>query len=353
MPSTRPQIYRLMIIDREIRAGRYPNSIRLAELLEVSGRTIQRDIEFLRDSLGAPLEFDPIHNGYLYTEKTFFLPTQQLSEGELLAMLVADKALGEFRGTAFEGALKRIFEKVAAALPEEVSVSPQELARAYEFQSTAPVHCDPEIFRALQEAIRDTARCEVVYHTASRSETKRRKLDPYRLVNIDSEWYLLAHCHEHEEVRVFRPSRIREIRRTGETFRMPSEFDAAEFLSTKFHAMAGDKPVKVRIRFDPSLAGYISERDWPEGSRCQFLTDGGVDLTLVTENIDALLRWTLGWGPGAQVLSPPWIRRRMRETVRRVLQRYQARAARPARAGRTSGAARKVFKPPSRSRKSS
>ncbi len=349
MQNTRPQIYRLMVIDREIRAGRYPNSTRLAEALEVSGRTIQRDVEFLRDSLRAPLEFDPTHNGYVYTEPSFFLPTQQLTEGELLAVLVADKALGEFRGTTFEGTLRRIFEKLAALLPEEVTVSPQELAEAYTFQATAPVRCEPQVFRDLQEAIRDTAGLEVVYHTQSRDATERRKIDPYRLASIDGEWYLLAFCHNHQQVRVFRPSRIRELKRTGGTFLLPPDFDVSRFLHTKFHAMAGDKPVEVRIHFDRTLAGYIAEREWPEGNQCQFLTDGGVELRLTTENADAVIRWVLNWGVGAEILSPPWVRRRLREMVQRILQRYDGHGGRSVRAGRSSGASRQVYKPPSRS----
>lgn len=347
MQNTRPQIYRLIVIDREIRSGRYPNSTRLAEMLEVSGRTIQRDVEFLRDSLRAPLEFDPTHNGYVYTEPSFFLPTLQMTEGDLLAVLVADKALGEFRGTAFEGALRQIFEKLASLLPEEVTVSPQELAEAYSFQATAPVRCDPQVFRDLQEAIRDAASLEVVYHTQSRNATERRTLDPYRLASLDGEWYLLAFCHRHRQVRVFRPSRIREMRRTGETFHLPPDFDASRFLHTKFHAMAGDRPVEVRIHFDRSIAGYIAEREWPEENQCQFLTDGGVELRLVTENADAVIRWVLNWGVGAEILSPPWVRRRLREMVQRILQRYDGQGGRSVRAGRSSGASRQVYKPPS------
>jgi predicted DNA-binding transcriptional regulator YafY len=347
MQSTRPPILRLMVIDREIRSGRFPNAPRLAEALEVSTRTVQRDLEFLRDSLGAPLEWSPPQNGYTYGESTFFLPFQQVTEGELVAVLVADKALSEYRGTPFEGQLRGIFRKLTDSLPEEVAISPEELAHAYSFSWTAPVRTDGAIFRTLQEAIRETETLEVLYHTQSRDVTKWRRIDPYHLANVDGEWYLLAFCHINKEIRVFRPSRVREVRRTKETFRMPGGFDPAKFLKTKFHAMAGETPTEVKVRFDRTLAGYITEREWGPANRLQYITDGGVDLNLTTENADAVIRWVLNWGPGAEILSPPWVRRRVREMLKRLMERYDGKAKKPRPLRRRRRAPERVLKPPS------
>jgi predicted DNA-binding transcriptional regulator YafY len=348
MPSTRPPIWRLMVIDREIRSGKYPNAPKLAEQLEVSLRTVQRDLEFMRDSLNAPLEWSSPDNGYCYSESTFLLPIQQLTEGDLLAVLVADKALNDFRGTVLEGKLRGVFEKLTQALPEEVAITPLELAQAYSFQWTAPMRNMGETFRTLEQSIRDNETLEVLYHTQSRDVTLWRKMDPYHLANVDGEWYLLAFCHLNREIRVFRPSRVRQIKRTGETFEIPSSFDAVHFLKTRFHVMGGDTPVSIRVRFDRSLAGYITEREWDPVHRVQFLTDGGVDLTLNTENVDAVLRWALSWGAGAEILSPPWVRRRVRETLKRLGERYEKSAPRIPAEGRARRAAKRVYKPPSR-----
>jgi proteasome accessory factor B len=347
MQSTRPQYFRFRYIDREIRRGRYPNCPQLGETLGVSTRTIQRDVEFMKDSLDAPVEFDPIRNGYHYTEGSFNLPFEQMTEGELLAMLVADKALGEFRGTAFEGVLRGIFVKLAEALPLEVTISPQALAEAYTFVDTAPVRSDPGIFRALQEAVNEGCTIEILYHTQSRNRTGRRLIDPYHLASVDGEWFLLAWCHERREVRVFRPSRIRELRATEERFHRPDDFNAARFLSAKFHAMSGDRPVSIRIRFDASLAGYIQERDWMLEHEIQFRTDGGLDLTVRVENADAIIRWVLQWGFGAEIISPPWVRRRLREQLERIRERYEPHPSSSVRSRRKGQGTGRVLKPPS------
>src|SRR6476660_8007892 len=57
----------MMRIHAQLKAGEYPNCRKLAEELEVSTKTIQRDIDFMRDQLGLPIEYDQLHFGFIYT----------------------------------------------------------------------------------------------------------------------------------------------------------------------------------------------------------------------------------------------------------------------------------------------
>lgn len=80
---------RIHYIDEKISAGRYPNATSLAKELECNARTIQRDIEYMKDSLYAPLEYDHTKKGYYYTEPNFHLKGIPISEGELFALGLA------------------------------------------------------------------------------------------------------------------------------------------------------------------------------------------------------------------------------------------------------------------------
>ena len=62
------QMVRIVEFDRQVRQGEYPNSLRFSVDYEVSQRTVLRDIEFLRDQLGAPLQYDPQRKGFCYSE---------------------------------------------------------------------------------------------------------------------------------------------------------------------------------------------------------------------------------------------------------------------------------------------
>ena len=92
----------MLAIHRALQAGRFPNASSLARELEVSAKTIQRDLEFMRDRLQLPLDYDATRWGYHYTEAVKAFPTLQLTEGELVALVVAEKALQQYRGTSFE-----------------------------------------------------------------------------------------------------------------------------------------------------------------------------------------------------------------------------------------------------------
>ena len=91
-------IERYYWFDNQIRSGHYPNASKLAEHFEISTKTAQRSIEFLRDRFMAPLEYDPGRKGYRYADQSFALPDIQVSQGELISVLLARNLLSESAG---------------------------------------------------------------------------------------------------------------------------------------------------------------------------------------------------------------------------------------------------------------
>ena len=91
--ATRPPLKWMKLIDQALRARKWPNDRTLAADLEVDPRTIRRDLEFLRDQYHAPIAYDKAHRGYYYTEPTFNLSFPQLTQGELIALFLADRMM--------------------------------------------------------------------------------------------------------------------------------------------------------------------------------------------------------------------------------------------------------------------
>ena len=92
-------MWRVFEIHRLVRSGRFPNCSTLAQEIEVTAKTIQRDISFMRDQLGMPLEYDAIRHGYHYTQEVSEFPLLQLSRNDLVALFLARHALDPLRGT--------------------------------------------------------------------------------------------------------------------------------------------------------------------------------------------------------------------------------------------------------------
>src|SRR3954451_16857082 len=108
---SRPPLERMQKLHRLVSAGKFPNCRTLAEELETSSKTIQRDIEFMRDRMGVPIAYDPIRFGYYYTKPVSEFPQWNLAEGELVALLIAQSALAQHRGTVFEAPLRSACQK--------------------------------------------------------------------------------------------------------------------------------------------------------------------------------------------------------------------------------------------------
>ncbi len=106
---SRPALWRVLEIHKIILAGRYPNCSTLAAEIEVTPKTIQRDMSFMRDQLGMPLEYDQVRHGYHYTREVHEFPLLHLSRNDLVALFLARHALEPVRGTRLERMLAETF----------------------------------------------------------------------------------------------------------------------------------------------------------------------------------------------------------------------------------------------------
>ena len=110
---SRPPLERIFEFHNLIQAGKYPNCTTLARKFEVHLRTVNRDLEFMRDRLQLPLEYDSERRGFYYTKPVENFPLVPMTESEVFALLVAHKAIAQSRGTPFEQPLATAFRKLA------------------------------------------------------------------------------------------------------------------------------------------------------------------------------------------------------------------------------------------------
>src|SRR5213592_56911 len=190
LPHSRPPLERMMRIHRAIAARKYPNATTLAAEIEVVTKTIHRDIEFMRDRLGLPIEYDGRRFGYHYTEEVSSFPTLQITEGELVALLIAEKALQQYRGTNFEKPLLSAFKKMAASLPDTISLNLADWEQTISFRMRAEPLLNLEVFDALAKATAQRKQLQLTYRKPGQQKTEPRIVDPYHLANINGEWFL-------------------------------------------------------------------------------------------------------------------------------------------------------------------
>jgi len=118
----------------QLRAGKRLTMKQMMDEFERSERTINRDIERMKEEWDAPIAFQRPENYYSYTNATFDLPTVQLRKGELMAIFFFDHLLSQTAATPFEHDLRRVLQKIVEELPEEVSVRFDSLPEAFSDQ---------------------------------------------------------------------------------------------------------------------------------------------------------------------------------------------------------------------------
>lgn len=309
-----------MRIHQELQSGKFPNATSLAGELEYSAKTIHRDLEFMRDRMDLPIEFDHARNGYHYAEEVGAFPTLQITEGELFALLVAEKALQQYRGTHFEKPLVSAFRKMSSSLPDTISFNIADWEQTISFRTSAESILNLEIFDSLAKATAKRQQLELAYRKPGRKQTEPRRVDPYHLANINGEWFLFAYCHLREDLRTFVPARILSVTPTGKTFSRPRKFSLEKRLRDSFGVHSGQDECDVLIHFTDSVADYIREKRWHPSQKLRELKNGGLELRMRLSSLMEVQRWILGWGGAAIPIEPPQLVQAVRESAERTLQ---------------------------------
>ncbi|HLP77488.1 MAG TPA: WYL domain-containing protein, partial [Candidatus Paceibacterota bacterium] len=253
----------MLRIHQALQSGKFPNATQLSRELEVSIKSIHRDVEFMRDRLQLPIGYDSSHYGYYYTEEVSAFPALQITEGELFALIIAEKALQQYRGTNFEKPLISAIRKMEQSLPDTISIDLAEVEQTISFRTRAEQILDLEIFDALAKATARRQQIEIVYRKPGR-EAERRVVDPYHLANINGEWYLFAFDHLRKDIRTFAPGRIQSVSPTGKDFERSEKFSLEKRLRDSFGVYSGEGRFDVVIRFNDRVADYIREKKWHE-----------------------------------------------------------------------------------------
>lgn len=315
--GTRPPLDRMLRIHQEVQAQKFPNGSTLSRDLEISSKTVRRDVEFMRDRLQLPLEWDGARNGYYYSRPVTNFPTMHFTEGELVALVVAEKALQQYRGTTFEKPLLSAIRKMEESLPDTISLSLSDIDQAISFRTSAEQILDLEIFDALSKAIATQKQLEFTYRKPGQKQSEQRRVDPYHLANINGEWYLFAYDHLRKDIRTFAPARIKAIKPTGKTFSRVSGFSLEQRLRDSFGVHSGKNKLDVVLRFDEKVADYIREKRWHDSQELKELNGGGVELRMKLSSLAEIERWILSWGGNASVVRP----RELADSVNRAAQK--------------------------------
>jgi predicted DNA-binding transcriptional regulator YafY len=325
---------RLRQLFEVLQKGGFPNATTLGRELEVSTRTIRRDIELLRDYHHIEVRYDETRHGFYLTDPTQPFPGAAFTESELLALIIARQALAAHRGSPLEQILTDGFKRLESRLDNEQTYTLDTLGSLISFHDLGHEDVSTEIFHTITQALRARRVILFRYQGLKDERPRERRVHPYHLGNHNQKWYLFAldpaaAAGKDNGIRSFALSRISQLRLGKGLFQRPVDFNPAEHLRGSFGIHSGDPATEIQviIRFDAWATRLVEERQWHASQDLIHHTDPpGCTLTLRLTSMAEVKRWILSWGRHATVLAPPQLQEELRQAAYSILANTPSRA---------------------------
>jgi proteasome accessory factor C len=233
----------------------------------------------------------------------------RLTADEALALVAALRALLGVPGLVETGAVDRALAKLEAAAGGvvsggDVTVAPEVLA-------------DPQVVATVADALAAGRRLRLTYWVPARDEASERDVDPIRMFTSDGVPYLVGWCRRVDDVRTFRLDRALEVVATDVAADVPAEARARALDAGMFTPAPDDRRVTLELdRRARWVADYypcesVSER-----------TDGGLTVTLRSQDEAWIRRLALGLAGAGRVTDPPEVAAAVRAEAVEALGNY-------------------------------
>lgn len=274
----------------------------LAERLDVTTRSVRRDVERLRD-LGYPVHASKGHGGGYQLGAGAALPPLLLDPDEAVAMAVCLRlaAGGSVAGVGESAlrALSKLDQVMPTRLRSQVSAVHDATVTLTYGQSDSLVQ--PDVLMTLARACRDREHVAAGYVDRAGTPTQRR-LEPYQLVTTGRRWYLMTYDRDRQDWRSLRLDRMTDVRALGSTFTPRDAPDAAAYVRRSIST----SPYRytARVRYQAPVDAI--ERVFPAAS--VDVEPDGPDACIVTTGADDPERMVLYLAlPNCEfeILEPP------------------------------------------------
>ncbi len=309
---------RLLQLEKAIQTIPYPSVERLMKELEISRRTVLRDLEELKIYYNAPIKYDRLKKGYYFTDETFFVKNVLISESELVAMAGILPLLERYDNTPLKETISKVYETIAQILPNQVQVQTS-LLNNVQFIADPLPNIDQDVFNKIFEAIKAHKTIAFGYRSISSTEHTPHSLAPYKIYCQKGDWYTIGFCHSHNKYRTYNLSRMKDVVLLAE-FEPDPEYESKVYIDPNFGIWNNESPSqKIELVFDKSINTYILERTWHKNQNCYQSEDGSVHLSFESNQLQETLYWVLHFGSAVKIENPPELKQMYKEELTKMM----------------------------------
>jgi predicted DNA-binding transcriptional regulator YafY len=308
----------------EIKAGRYPNARGMAERHGISTKQAQRDVEFVRERLNAPLRFNRMRNGYEYEDTRYELPPIWCSQDELLALCVALRLAAAVPDKQVKSFLHELLGKFLDFRSATPSPNLRSMETKISVKNIQYYKIEEVVFHQTLAALLRGNSIRIAYRSPYAGAETERTILPLHLLHYMGNWHLIAFCSLKKELRDFALSRIRHIETADQPVRLPEHLPAIEdFIARSFGLMSSGPQADVCLRFSPDVAEWISEQVWHQNQEASSNADGSMILRFPVSDFREIKREILKYGASVEVVSPAELRDEVKKEIEKMMGVYR------------------------------
>ena len=304
-------------------------AVRISEFLDalgVSRATFKRDLEYMRDRLNAPIEWDRERRGYRFAGDAaeagrYQLPGLWFNPSEIRALLTMQHLLADLQPGLLEPHVKPLLARLRALLGSGEH-SAEEVERRIRIIHLGARRLALPQFELVANAVLDRRRLHIVYVGRGSNERTERDISPQRLVHYRENWYCDAWCHLRQDVRSFAVDAIQSAQPLDQKARSVPDRELDEVLAAGYGIFSGRKTVWAKLRFTPERARWVSAEQWHPRQKGRFDRDGSYLLELPFSDHRELAMDILRHGPHVEVVEPASLREAVKEQLAAALKQY-------------------------------
>lgn len=277
--------------------------------LECSESSAKRAIKFMRNNLGAPIEYDREYRGYRYSNESYELPGLWFSVEELLALVSLQKLLAELGPGLLDQQLAPLKPRIEKLLvSKHLSLNAMQRIRLLPIAARIP---DGALFQTVAGAVLNQLKLEIWYHARGSNAETMRTISPQRLAHYRDNWYLDAWCHQRNALRSFALDRIRHAKVLVATAQIVTEETLDAHYAAGYGIFAGVAQHLAILRFTPARARWVADERWHPQQQGEWLADGAFQLQIPYADHRELMMDIMRHLPEVEVIAPNELKQEM------------------------------------------
>lgn len=300
------------------------SSADIEKQLECSRATLMRDIDWLRNLMGAPIKYDHAANGFWYdrSQGDFELPGLWLNAKELQSLLSMNQLLSGLQPGVLDHLISPVRDRIEKILQSRQLAGPS-LAHKVKLKPINTRRLPEATYALVIQALAQNHRLQITYHARRGSKGETRIISPQRLVHYRDNWYCDAWCHQRHALRSFSLDRMQSVTIINEPAHILAKHELDTHYASSYGMFSGNASETAVLHFSAYAAEWVADEVWHPQQNSRWLENGRYELTIPYHESAELVGEIMRWMPDVHVVAPIKLKQQILDILNTALVQYR------------------------------